>query len=423
MKKMNTENYCLLLGSEKNRDRSLFGAVRSTSSPIAIMRSNGTINGHRFADIVINGNPNNPEQALLAIEYHKKLTGTVPNSVIPLIELSVETGLAIAKYYNLPYLAPDAVVKARDKQLMKQAFQKHGLPIPRFASFSSFEELKSITKEFLFPVVIKPKNAGGSEGVRLVSSQEELTESYAYLTHALKGYKAAYGLSESAFQIEEYIDAQHEVSVEILNTPAGRRIIAVTDKYLGEHPYFVELGHSVPSIWSNNAAIRNTALAACEALGINRGLTHVELKVMDNGEPVLIEVNARPGGDSILDLVERVTGVNLFELHCKSYLYDTLPPIDSIEITGRSAIAFMKSKPGVIREVTLPKMEELPENVVAFQLWAQKGGLSKKCVDSNTRDGAVEFYWPDDKATTRLTQHLEIAKQLTEKYIQISTDA
>lgn len=411
--------YCLLLGSEKNRDRSLFGAVRAVSDPVAIMLPNGTVNTHRFADIVIDGNPNHPDRALAAVKRYQALTGSTPKNVVPLTEMTLSAGLAIARAYDLPYLSDAVFANARDKFLQKQAFEKIGLDVPQFAEFSSFAELQSIAERFRFPVVLKPRNAGGSEGVRMVATAKELLQGFNHLTNATKGYEEEYRLSGTAFQIEEFVDSQCELSVEILNTVTARHVIAVTDKYLTPLPYFAEVGHSVPSVWSHDELVRTTALKACEALGIDRGLVHVEMKISKAGTPVMMEVNARPGGGSIPDLIETITGKNVFELHCKSYVQDTvsLPPLTA---RGRAATAFLKAEAGIIDDIIIPTRSELPVSVVVFKLWAKKGDVSPKCIDSNTRgEGYVEFYWPEDKVTERLKEHLVLASEMTKKYIKI----
>ncbi|RYH71068.1 MAG: ATP-grasp domain-containing protein, partial [Alcaligenaceae bacterium] len=207
------QDYCLVLGSEKSRHRSLLGAARATNLPIAIMYPEANVNGHSFADMCISGNHCNPQEALTAIERYRAKTGAKPKTIVPLIELCVEAGLEIAKAYGLNYLAEETVRKARNKYEMRKCFESAGLPVPMYLPFSTYEELLHQTGKLRFPVVIKPRNAGGSEGVVLVGTPAELEGAYAHLRTAMSGYKEKYSLDESLFLVEEYVDAPHEVSV------------------------------------------------------------------------------------------------------------------------------------------------------------------------------------------------------------------
>ena len=419
MRRIDEQNYCLVLGTEMSRDRAILGVARATDDPVAIMIPGAPINTHRFADVVLSANPNNPVEALNAVTSYEQKTGIVPSAVIPLTEQSLSSGFAIAERYSLPYLSSKTMECVRNKSRMKEELKAAGLPVPRFETFSSLEELRHQIAVLGLPVVIKPQSLGGSEGVVLVRSESEIAAAYSLLLRAVESYASNYGLSESKLMVEQYIVAQQELSVEVLNTPAGRYVLAVTDMWIGDEPYFVNTGHALPSIHSGNANIRAIALAACEALGVDKGVSCVEMRLRADGRLMLLEVAARPGGDNVMDMLERVLGVNVFELHALSHLnkgpWSFVPPAPK----GRAAVAFLKAPVGVVSDVRIPTPSELPEAVVGLRIWCQKGDVSAKCIDSNTRDGIVEFYWPNDPASEILNAHMETATQLSERCFQI----
>jgi biotin carboxylase len=411
-------DYCLVLGSEKFRHRSLLGAARVTDLPIAIMYPDAIINGHAFADLCISGNHCNPRQALDALERVQQRTGAKPKAVIPLIEMCMEAGLAIAATYGLNYLSAATIGKARNKYEMRKAFEAADLPVPRYLPFSRFDELQQQAAKLQFPVVIKPRNAGGSEGVVLVKTPAELEAAFAHLRRAMTGYQERYSLDESIFLVEEYIDAPYEVSVMLATSRRGVVVLAVEDKYLGPKPYFVEIGHSMPSIFAASRVIRETAVAACRALGVDRGVVEVEMKVYDPDHVVLMELNSRPPGDCSLDMIESASGVNIFEMHAKSYLQDDYVP-QPVAITGRAAIAFMNAAAGTVERVELPHAEDLPESVVSVQTWRKTGDVIVRSHDSNSRDGSVQLYWPNDPALERLSEHLRTAAALAQQIYHV----
>lgn len=413
--------YVLLLGGDMPwRDRALLGAARANPAPVAVMQRGGPVNRNRSADLVVPGDPCSPGPALDAVVAYERSSGARPVAVVPLVEMAVQPGLAIAGHYGLPYLTPESVALVRDKGRMKQAFLDAGLRVPRFGSFSTLDDLRALAADIGFPAVIKPVHFGGSEGVRLVRDPSELEDAFAFTAGAMRGHARNFGLAEDLFQIEEYIASQVEVSVEVINSPQGRHVLAVTDKFLTAPPFFAELGHAVPSIHRENRRIPDAAFAACAALGMDRGIAHVEMRLLDDGTPVLMEVNARTAGDGIPDLVERVTGLNLFMLHCWSYSRDDLPSLAGRPGSGRAAIAFMKAPPGRIASVRQPVPGDLPPEVVGLHLWARAGDMSLPCVNSHTREGAVEFFWPDDPAVEPLDLHLRLTDDLTGRLVQVA---
>jgi predicted ATP-grasp superfamily ATP-dependent carboligase len=418
-------NYCLLLGADQRwRDRALPGAIRAAAGhPVALMQARAPVERNRAADLVVPGNPFEPGEALAAVAGFEERTGRRPMAVVPLVEMAVQPGLAIAQHFGLPYMSPEAVAAARDKTLMKERFRAAGLPVPGFAAFSTWEELKRLMGGFSFPVVIKPAHFGGSEGVSLARDPDELRQAYERVVSSMRGLAGRFGLSETAFQVEEYIDSDQEVSVEVLNTPQESRVLAVTDKFLTPAPFFAETGHAVPSIRSGDPSVAGTALAACAAIGLRRGLAHVEMRLRPDGAPVLIEVNARPAGGGILDLVERVTGVNTFEHHVRSFIGDGATAAGRVEARGRAAIAFLKAPVGRIVGVNAPEPGNLPPEVTAVHLWARAGDLSRPASDSNHREGAVEFHWPDDEAGLPLECHLAFAAELCTRLIEVEGEA
>ncbi len=103
-----------------------------------------------------------------------------------------------------------------------------------------------------------------------------------------------------------------EVSVESVVADGGRSVLGVTDKKLGPHPHFAELGQDFPSLLRTAAqrACAEAATAALDAIGHDFGAAHVEVKLTAAG-PCLVEVNARPAGALITGLIEESTGIDL----------------------------------------------------------------------------------------------------------------
>ena len=150
--------------------------------------------------------------------------------------------------------------------------------------------------------------------------------------------------------VEEYLEGP-EVSVETLSLDGECHVIQITDKMTTGAPYFVETGHSQPSMLPANIQLKimEVAVAANRSIGIENGPSHTEIKVTSEG-PKIIELGARLGGDNITThLVPLSTGVNMVECCIKIALGET--PDYKTKHYKASAIRYLESKEGVIQKI------------------------------------------------------------------------
>jgi formate-dependent phosphoribosylglycinamide formyltransferase (GAR transformylase) len=407
------KTYLLLLKADEFlRDRCIMAALRTFRGPVIGMSVSPASPKNRYFDHVLKGDPHLPASALAAVEAFERSHGMTPAAVIPVTEMSLYTGLSIAERYGLPYLSRACVDRARNKDQMKAAFQAAKLSSPRFELFRDLEGLGRAIETLGLPVIVKPCAAAHSIGVIKISSQAEVRAAYDYCVSGLRGVQDAWKIENAVFQAEQFVEADREVSVEIINHGHEHRVLAVTEKYLTPPPYFAEIGHMVPSLDKDNAKLKTLAIGACEALGVDRGVSHVEVRIDRQGEPFLIEVAARPGGDGIMDQVERAYGVNLYDLHIRSYLgtLEQLPPAPTLR--GVSAIAFMQIGKGTIKAVA--PIGELPDEVVSLYVTARAGDKVGESLNYDDRVGTVEYFWPEERGNLG-RRHLELTDQLARK--------
>ncbi len=402
--------YLLLLKADEFlRDRCITAALRAYDGPVVGMSTSPAMPKNRHFDTVLKGDPHLAASALQAVKDFELETGLTPQAVIPVTEMSLQPALEIATLYGLPFLPRSCVERARNKDLMKAAFLHAGLPTSRFEVFSDFEGLKAAVQILGFPIIIKPTAAAHSIGVIRVDDESSLAKAFEYCRGGLESVKDAWRIENPLLQAEQYFDASREVSVEVVNHKSGSRVIAITEKYLTAPPYFAEVGHMIPSADGNNADLEKLAINACRSLGIDRGVSHVEVRVNRHGDMSLIEVAARPGGDGIMDLVERAYGVNMYDLHIRSYLDIPLQLSEAPALRGVSAIAFMQTRGGIVHGVN--QVDELPREIVSLYLNAKTGDRVGGSLDYDARLGTVEFFWPNERKNLG-TRHLDEAAKL-----------
>lgn len=416
---MHTGNYLLLLGATMAlRERALVAALRVFPGPVVTIAPTPQTRAGKFVDHVLRGVISDPASALGAVRAFEDETGRRPAAVVPLLDGVLYAGLAIAEHYGVPYLTRDAVdTSSINKDLMKDRLHAAGLPSPRYERVDTLDAVHAAIDRFGLPCVIKPSAFGGSLGVRLIRDRAEAAEAFEYVRAIIERTAPTFTVKNRAVQVEELCTLTDEVSVEVQTHPGREAVLAVVDKSLGEPPFFAEIGHRVPSRYSGRQDVRELALAACAALGLDRGLAHVEIRLEDGAAPVVIEVGSRTAGDGILDLVERVYGFSPYELHLRSYLdlWDGPAPDAAPAPTpaGVAAIAMLKAPPGRIDAVASPS--HVDPAVVGYEVSATPGAVSSP-VSANylDREGYVECWWPGaDPGSVPARAHLEIAAELS----------
>lgn len=186
-----------------------------------------------------------------------------------------------------------------NKYLMRQCFADNNIPSPKFAIADEMNT-HSICG-FHFPLIVKPTDRSGSQGVEKVLD-------FVMLDRAIARAKSI--SFEKRAIVEEFITGR-EISIESISYQGKHYILQITDKVTTGAPYFVELEHHQPSSLSAlvKEQMKQIVLKALDALHIVNGASHSELKITENNEIKVIEIGARMGGDFIgSDLVQLSTG-------------------------------------------------------------------------------------------------------------------
>ncbi|MFJ6437840.1 acetyl-CoA carboxylase biotin carboxylase subunit family protein [Streptomyces sp. NPDC091416] len=230
--------------------------------------------------------------------------------VLTYVENHVGLAARLADTLALPGNAPGAVEACRDKYLTRSLLAASEVPSARSRLVHDADAAVECQMRLGGPVVLKPRSLAGSAGVRRADNPDEVRAAYQLAKKAV-----LFGLETGGANgvlIEEYLDGP-EISVECVALGNGTiHIAAVTRKYLSPEPAFQEIGHLVDAAdpLLADPRIQDVATAALTAVGISRGVMHVEMRLTRQG-PRIIELNARLGGDLIPHLVHLATGLNL----------------------------------------------------------------------------------------------------------------
>jgi biotin carboxylase len=202
-----------------------------------------------------------------------------------------------------------AAHRADDKHLTCARLSEAGVKVPRFELVGDLADVNDVGTRFPVPCVVKPLNDSNSRLVQLCRTEKEFQAAVEKILSTetnLVGYPLRRGVL-----VQEYIDGP-EFSVEVAAGTDHVQVLAVCRKQSAPLPYFVETGHTTPPDCSPaiSAAVAKIAIAAVEAIGLRNVVAHVEVRLR-KGQPHIIEINARPAGGMIPQLVEHTTGWNL----------------------------------------------------------------------------------------------------------------
>lgn len=191
-----------------------------------------------------------------------------------------------------------------NKYLMRQCFMENEVPSPKFALVDQRNQYN--IKGFKFPLIVKPTDRSGSRGVEKVLDPVQLEEAI------LRAQKESF---EHKAIVEEFVTGR-EISVESISYKGCHHVLQITDKVTTGAPFFVELEHHQPSSLPDKikAQVKGIVLHALDALHIQYGASHSELKITEDGDIRVIEIGARMGGDFIgSDLVRLSTGYDFLK--------------------------------------------------------------------------------------------------------------
>ncbi|MCM9080649.1 MULTISPECIES: ATP-grasp domain-containing protein [Streptomyces] len=226
-------------------------------------------------------------------------------------ETLVVTTALIAERLGLPGLTSRGADNCRNKHNTRQLLTAAGLPQPRFAYVTDAGTALATADSFGYPVVLKPRGMGASIGVIRVDGPEGIREAFEVADAAGRGGNSDY---EGGVLVEECVMGP-EISIDGAVFDGAWTPLFLAHKEVGLAPYFEETGHVVSATdpLLADEELLGVLRDAHRELGIGYGITHTEVKLTGRG-PVIIEVNARLGGDLIPYLGSLATGVQPGEI-------------------------------------------------------------------------------------------------------------
>jgi len=190
---------------------------------------------------------------------------------------------------------PDAFEISNSKFISDDLFRKLNLPAPRPWPNCSF------------PVVVKPDQESGSQGVKVLHDQQSVNR---YLSR---------GKTKSHIVIQEYLEGP-SYSIEVIGSPGSYQPLQVTKLHMDDSYDCKRV--TAPSELSPALIVYFEDMARTIAEEIElKGIMDVEV-VLHNNQLKLLEIDARLPSQTPM-AVYWSTGINMVQMLCKLFLNKT----------------------------------------------------------------------------------------------------
>ena len=252
------------------------------------------------------------KDAILEVARNENVDGIVAYASDP----AAPTAAYVAEMLGLPTNPYKSVEILSYKDKFRDFLHHNGFNCPQAKSFTSVDDLKLEISQFGFPLMIKPIDSSGSKGVKKVSCEVELEESFKVaLQHS----------RHKRIIIEELIVPDHPFMIAgdcfVVNGKVEFWGLLNSHRNIEVNPY-VPVGTSYPvSINTDRLElVKKETQSLMDALNIKFGAFNIEIMIDKDERLFFIELGPRNGGNMIPDLLRMVTGEDMIAATIESAL-------------------------------------------------------------------------------------------------------
>ncbi len=247
----------------------------------------------------------------------------------------------------------DAIKKAEDRLLFKDAMNRIGLDMPRSALINNLRDGLDFTQKIGFPCVIRPSFTLGGTGGGIAYNREELTEILSR------------GLDLSPVNeclLEESVLGWKEYELEVVRDLADNVIIICSIENFD--PMGVHTGDSITVAPAQTLTdreyqrMRDAAIRVMREIGVETGGSNVQFAVNPaNGRMTVIEMNPRVSRSSAL--ASKATGFPIAKIAARLAVGYTLDELQN-DITKATPACFEPTIDYVVVKIPKWQFEKFP---------------------------------------------------------------
>src|SRR5579884_262464 len=282
------------------------------------------------------------------------------------LNLSVELAEAgVLDQYGVELIGAkiDAIKKAEDRLLFKDAMKKIGLEVTQSQLVNNVEDGLEFAQRIGYPIILRPSFTLGGTGGGIAYNREELIEILER------------GLDLSPVHevlVEESIVGWKEFELEVMRDLAGNGIIVCSIENFD--PMGVHTGDSITVAPAQTLTdreyqlMRDAALRCLNEIGVDTGGSNVQFAINpENGRMVIVEMNPRVSRSSAL--ASKATGFPIAKIAAKLAVGYRLDEIAN-DITRATPACFEPTIDYVVVKIPRWQFEKFPgaEPVLGTQM-------------------------------------------------------
>jgi len=270
------------------------------------------------------------------------------DAIVPVDDAGVGAASLAAERLGLAHSPSAATALTRDKAGMRRRLAQAGVPQPDFVVVAGGDDPVAAAARLGFPVVLKPLQLSGSQGVIRADTPAEAAAAAARIQRMLA---PSTDDEPASLLIERFVPGV-EVAVEGLLRRGTLHTLAILDKPDPlDGPYFEETLYITPSRLPERRqrVVEDVTRAAVAGLGLTEGPVHAEVR-LDGDAPSVIEIAARSIGGLCARSLRFGLGVSLESLILRHAL--NLPLRDTTRTHAASGVMMLPiPRAGVLVEV------------------------------------------------------------------------
>ncbi len=214
-----------------------------------------------------------------------------------------------------------SVMRFKKKSTMKAFYQKAGVKTARYYLPGDLDGALAFLAEVGYPVIAKPDDGVGANGTFKIKNEEELRQFFASGDTA--GYIMEEFITGEIWSFDGLTDQDGKIIYSTVHVYKSQVMDVLND---GTENYFYSL-RDIP------AEIGEKAAEVLRQFGIRARFFHTEYFVMSEdkeglgkaGDLVGLEVNMRPPGGYILDMMNFECDVDLYRMYARMCMYNEAP--------------------------------------------------------------------------------------------------
>jgi carbamoyl-phosphate synthase large subunit len=286
-----------------------------------------------------------------------------PDALLPTIGGQTGLNIAVALHetgvlekYGVELIGAnfEAIQKAEDRNLFRDAMHKLGLVVPRSAYITNFEQGMAAIAEIGYPAIIRPSFTLGGTGAGIAYNREEYEEGVRWALDASP---------KRTVLVEQSVIGWKEYELEVMRDLADNVVIICSIENLDAMG--VHTGDSITVAPAQTLTdkeyqiLREASLRIIREIGVDTGGSNIQFAVNpEDGAMVVIEMNPRVSRSSAL--ASKATGFPIAKIAAKLAVGFTLDEVRN-DITKETPASFEPVIDYVVTKIPRFTFEKFPQ--------------------------------------------------------------